>query len=1087
MVPDVLNDVTLYHNRGDSTWTGESVTFGDFVGLDDLMTEDPLVVDTMTDIYTAWMDMGIDGFRIDTVKHVNFEFWEVFTAAIADHALTTPVTDEFFTFGEVYDADATKLAPYVRDTDMTSVLDFTFQSVAVNYAKGQSAQGPAALFAADDHYTTDHSSSSALPTFLGNHDMGRVGYLLQGAGDELARSEFAHAFMYLTRGQPVVYYGDEQGFVGLGGDKSARQSMFPSLTEEYQDQPLLDGSIFGTGDHFDPGGLLYDHIAGLATLRDAHEALDTGAQVELFAADGGGVYAFARIDRDEKVEYVVAANNQTTVGEVSFATLTPGATYAPLYGTATGVTASAEGEVTITVPALSAVVLRADRTVADAGGEQALTLTPVAGAKLEGMVPVTADVADDRWAETSFSWRVVGETDYHPLGTAEDDTPRVFHDLVGLPAGTPVEYRAVTVDVDGTRSAASSFGVVGVDLSGVVPETDPGELFVTVPGSHNSEMGCAGDWDPACEAAQLTLDADSGMYTRTFDLPAGDYEYKVAIGGTWDENYGAGGVPNGANIAYSHAGGSVTFWYDPVTHYASSTAEGPIVTLPGSFNEEIGCPDDWMPACMVTWMQDLDLDGILTFATDLIPTGSWEVKVAHDRSWDENYGEGGELGGANITFSTTSGKMVTFTYDPVTHLLTIEVEDPPVAGTGQFLGHWIDETTIAWPAGLVSDAAATTWTLYAAPAGGMEFVDGSVTGGAALGELTWNAAGLTPEQLENRGHLAGFLALTLQGVDRAAIEEALTGQLLVLQESPDGLAEVFTGVQIPGVLDDLYAAGARTRELGVAFDDGVPNLTLWAPTAKDVDLHLFEDGIASAATVLPMGRQVDGTWTITGEEGWKDLAHLYDVEVYAPTTGQVEDNLVTDPYSVGLTLDSKHSVIVDLDSEDWMPELWLDAPGPEIEQFADRTIYELHIRDFSATDETVPEDLRGTYAAFALDGTNGTAHLRELAEAGMNTLHLLPSFDIATIPEDRGDQLVPDIPADAAPDSEEQQAAVTAVADQDAFNWGYDPFHFNVPEGSYASEGNQDGGDRVAEFRLMVGGIHDHVVAEVVDPSHHEA
>ncbi|NCD18110.1 MAG: DUF3372 domain-containing protein, partial [Actinobacteria bacterium] len=400
MVPDVLNDVTLYHNRGDSTWSGESVTFGDFVGLDDLMTEDPLVVETMIDIYTTWMDLGIDGFRIDTVKHVNFEFWETFAAAIADHALTTPVTDEFFTFGEVYDGDPRLLAPYVRETDMTSVLDFAFQGTALAYARGQSAQGPAGLFAADDYYTTDHSSASALPTFLGNHDMGRVGFLLQGAGHEVARSEFAHEFMYLTRGQPVVYYGDEQGFVGLGNDKSARQSMFPSVTDEYVNQVLLDGSAFGTGDHFDTDGLLYSHIAALAALRDAegNEALDTGAQVELFAADGGGIYAFARVDRDKKVEYLVALNNQETEQSATFATLTPGASYAPLYGTATGVTAAADGEVTLTVPALSAVVLKADRKVADAGGEQTLALTPVAGAKLEGMVPVAADVADDRWA-----------------------------------------------------------------------------------------------------------------------------------------------------------------------------------------------------------------------------------------------------------------------------------------------------------------------------------------------------------------------------------------------------------------------------------------------------------------------------------------------------------------------------------------------------------------------------------------------------------------------------------------------------------------------------------------------------------------
>ncbi len=1086
MVPPVLNDVTRYHNRGDSTWSGESVTFGDFVGLDDLMTEDPLVVDTMIDIYETWMDLGIDGFRIDTVKHVNFEFWEAFTAAIADYALTTDVTDEFFTFGEVYDGDPRLLAPYVRDTDMTSVLDFAFQGVALSYARGQSAQRPADLFAADDYYTTAHSSSSALPTFLGNHDMGRVGFLLQGTGDELWRSEFAHEFMYLTRGQPVVYYGDEQGFIGTspdgtaGNDKWARQSLFASQTPDYLGQPLLTGGTYDSQDRFDETNRLYLHIADLAALRDAHPALDTGAQVELFAADGGGIYAFARVDRDKKVEYLVALNNQTDDLSASFATLTPGAVYTPLYGTATGVTATADGEVTLTVPALSAVVLRADRKVADAGAEQSISLTPVAGAELAGMVPVTADIADDRWAETSFSFRIVGETAYHPLGTAEDDTPRVFHDVSSLPAGTLVEYRAVTVDADGARSAASTFGVVGADLSGVVPEPEPEpelgvgrtDLIVSIPGTLNSELGCPGDWQPECDAITLTH-RGAGVYSNTFTIPAGGWEYKIAIGGTWDENYGVGGVPGGSNAAFSlDAEQAVTFIYDDATKWFTSSAQGPLITLPGSFQSEVGCPGDWQPECVVTSLQDMDGDGIYTWTTAAIPAGSYEVKVAHNLSWDENYGVGGAPGGDNYGFTAPGGKPITFTYDIDTHLLTIEVTDPPIAGAGQFLGHWIDAATIAWPADLVDEPANTEWTLYAAPDGGMALADGAVTGGTAVGTLTLDEGGLTESQLENRGHLEGFLALTLGGVDRTTLEEVLTGQLLVLQEGPDG-PEVFTGLQIPGVLDDLYAADARTREIGVTFDDGAPTLTLWAPTARDVALHLFEDGIDAAPTPLPMERQDDGTWTITGEEDWEDLSYLYAVEVYAPTTGQVEENLVTDPYSVGLTLNSTHSVLVDLDSEDWMPELWLDAQGPDIAQFADRTIYELHIRDFSISDETVPEDLRGTYAAFALDGTDGTAHLRELAEAGMNTLHLLPSFDIATIPEDRDDQLVPDIPTDAAPDSEEQQAAVTAVADQDAFNWGYDPFHFNVPEGSYASAGNQDGGDRVAEFRLMVGGIHD--------------
>ncbi|MFH5822174.1 pullulanase-type alpha-1,6-glucosidase [Georgenia sp. AZ-5] len=1078
MVPEWLNDVTLYHNRGNSTWSGESVTYGDFDGLDDLMTEDPRVVDGMVEIYRTWMDLGIDGFRIDTAKHVNFEFWEQWTAAIQDHAAAT--NPGFFTFGEVYDADARLTAPYVRDTDMSAVLDFAYQSAALSYAKGFTARGLSGLFASDDYYTTADSSADALPTFLGNHDMGRVGYLLQGAGSELERSALAHSLMYLTRGQPVVYYGDEQGFAGVGNDKSARQSLFASSTQEYVDQKLLDGTTFGTDDHYDTGSALYTHIARLAALRDAHPALDTGAQIELHADDGAGVYAFARVERTEKVEHLVAVNNATTERTVTLTTLTPGAAYAPLHGTEAPVTADHAGSVTLTVPALSAVVLRADRTVGAPSGPGSITLTPAHGAKVEGLTPVSADVADDVWSETTFSYRLVGEQGWTTLGTAEDDTPRVFHDTTGLPAGTLVEYRAVTVDAAGNRTAASTVGSVGVDVSATPGQPAPGGELVTVPGNHNAAMGCSADWQPGCAAAALTLDEQSGKYLGTFDLPAGSYEYKVAVGGSWDVNYGAGGVPGGANAAYTHAGGPVTFFYDPVTHDFTNTSQGPIITLPGSFQSELGCAGDWDPACMATWMLDPDQDGTFTFSTDDL-AGTYEVKVAHNRSWAENYGAGGVRDGANLTFSATAGKAVTFSYDIDSHLLTVEVTDPPLPGLGQQRAHWLDARTIAWPADLLGGApAGLAWTLHHAPDGGLELAGGAVTGGEEVA-LRHVPEGLGADLRARFPHLAGHVALAVDGLDAGRAREILTGEIAVLQSAGD-TPTAFTGVQLPGVLDDLYAADAADRELGARWQGGAPSLALWAPTAKDVDLLLYTDGAGTGEPErLDMARQDDGAWTVAGEAAWEDRAYLYEVDVYVPATGAVETNVVTDPYSVGLTRSSTRSVLVDLDDETWAPRLWAATPAPVVEDPVDRTIYELHVRDFSVADATVPEELRGTYGAFALEGTAGTEHLRALAEAGMNTVHLLPTFDIATIEEDRAAQAVPEIPADAAPDSPAQQAAVAAVADADAFNWGYDPFHFSAPEGSYASAGNQDGGARVAEFRSMVGGLHDAGLQVVLD------
>lgn len=1084
--PAWLNDVTLYHNRGNSTWEGESVTYGDFDGLDDLMTEHPTVVDGFVEVYEDWIDLGIDGFRIDTAKHVNREFWEEWTTEVLEHARSRG-HEEFFMFGEVYDADARLLSPYVRDTDMNGVLDFAYQSAAVNYARGFTAAGLSGLFAADAYYTTPRTSAHDLPTFLGNHDMGRVGFFLQGSGDARERSMLAHSLMYLTRGQPVVYYGDEQGFAGQGGDKDARQSLFASQVQQYQNEPTLDGDPIGAQDRYDTDAPLYTHIAQLAELRSSTPALATGAQVELHADDGAGVYAFARVDRDERLEHVVALNNTAADATATFTTLTPGATYTPLHGDHGPVTADAAGQVTLTVPGLDAVVLVADRSVGAPDESGTITLSPAQGGRLDGVAPVGADIADDVWAETSFAYRLVGAEEWTPLGTAEGDAPRVFHDVSGLPTGTLVEYRAVSVDAAGHRVAASTVGSVGQSVDGTAGPEQPSGDLVTVPGSHNAAMGCPGDWQPTCEAAALELGAD-GVYSGTFDLLAGTYQYKVAVGGSWDENYGAGGVPGGADVSYTHDGGPVTFFYDPVSHYFSSTAEGPIVTLPGSFQEEAGCPGDWQPDCMATWMTDPDGDGTYTWETSSLPTGTYETKVAHGRSWAENYGAGGVPDGANIPFQATAGKLVSFSYDIATHVLSIEVTDPPLAGTGQLAAYWLDETTIAWPRSLVpagTEPGDLEWSLHHAAAGGMEVVDGAVVGCDGSAPLTLVGEGLPEALAERFPHLADHLALNVEGLSTDQVEEMLTGQVQVLQRQGE-VVSAFTGLQVPGVLDDLYGAAAADRALGADWaEDGTPSLALWAPTATDVDLQLWTEpqGLAAAAVtgepeVVEMTRQDDGTWTVEGEPGWEDAAYRFAVTVYVPALDEVVTNVVSDPYAVGLTENSTHSVLVDLDDLRWAPELWADTPRPVVERPVDRTIYELHVRDFSISDETVPQELRGTYLAFAQEDSAGMQHLRALAEAGMNTVHLLPTFDIATIEEDPAARTEPSVP-DAGPAAEEQQAAVSATRDLDGFNWGYDPWHFSTPEGSYAVD--RDGGSRTAEFRTMVGGLHDAGLQVVLD------
>ncbi|NLP83433.1 pullulanase-type alpha-1,6-glucosidase [Microbacterium sp. CFH 90308] len=1071
--PAWLNDPTLYHNRGNSTWSGESVTYGDFDGLDDLMTEHPTVVDGFVDVYQHWIDLGIDGFRIDTAKHVNFEFWEQWSTEVLDYAHAAGKPD-FFMFGEVYDADPVKLAPYIRDTDMNSVLDFTFQSSAVSFAAGNSAKGLQSLYAGDDRYTTPDSSSTALPTFLGNHDMGRVGYLLQSAPDALERDLLAHDLMFLGRGQPVVYYGDEQGFAGTGGDKSARQTLFASQVAEYQNQPLITGENAGSVDRYATDAPVYQHIAGLAQLRRDHPALVAGAQIERHADSGAGVYAFSRVDRGEKVEYLVALNNTAADKAVSIPTLTASTTFAPVYGTETGIQTDASAMASVTVPALSAVVYRADTAVTAPAAPLALTVSaPAAGAGVTGSVAVSADVDDVTWHETSFAWRVVGSDDWHALGTAEDTEPRVFHDIDGLANGTLVEYRAVTTDAAGHHAAASTYASVGNAVSLDVPEEPESPIdMVTVPGSLNSEMGCAGDWAPGCEAAKLTLRAD-GIWAGSFDLAAGDYEYKVAINGSWDVNYGANGAPGGANIAISHPGGQITFYFDPRTNIVQSTAEGPIVTVPGSHQSESGCAGDWAPDCLASLMADGDRDGVYELTLEL-PAGAYEGKVAHGLSWAENYGVGGVRDGSNYSFTATEGVPVLFRYTLATHALQIGDGLP---GLGEQRAHWIDAGTIAWPADLGTAAAQATWQLHASADATLALEGGEVTGGDAIG-LSLVEGGLTAEQKERFPALAGFTALRVADPDAAAT--LLRGQLMVSQRNGEGAVSAFTGVQIPGVLDDLYADAIADAELGVTFRGKKPTFRLWAPTAQQATLLTWDAGAEGDPQKHDATWDAaSGIWTVEGGKGRKGDEYVWEVVVYAPTTGAIETNTVTDPYSLALTLNSERSVAIDLHDKQWRPKVWQTKKAPEIERPVDRAIYELHVRDFSISDESVPEAERGTYRAFTRDSA-GTQQLRQLAGAGINTVHLLPTFDIATIEEDRSEQAQPacDLasfgPADTA-----QQECLEAVADTDGFNWGYDPHHFTVPEGSYAVDA--EGGARVAEFREMVGALHGMGLQVVLD------
>ena len=521
-VPDWLNRVELYHNRGNTTFTGEDSYYGDFFGLDDLFTEHPVVVQGMIDVYTTWIgELGIDGFRIDTMKHVDSAFWQRFGPSVLDYARRQG-KDEFFMFGEVFDTSRSFTSQFTTTDQIQAVLDFPFQEAARDFAsRGLATDRLGAFFVADDWYTDVDSNVYQLPTFLGNHDMGRIGHFVAadnpGAQDAelLARDRLAHELMYLSRGNPVVYYGDEQGFTGDGGDQLARQSMFASQVADYLDDDLLGTDATHAEDRFEADHPLYEAIAELAALAAGHPALRDGAHQHRWSDDGPGLYSFSRIDRRDGHEYVVALNNSEAAATAAVPTFVPDGDFARIYGDgATELRSGPDRALGLTVPALSTVVYRSVAAIPRSPSAPTIALgAPQASAATRSRVHVAASVDGTSFYEVTFYARA-GNGQWRAVGTDDTAPYQVFHDTSDVPAGTSVSYRAVLRDNAGHTAASreQAYRVPVPMLSVVVPE-DGGEVTRLAPVT----VQAAVDPERSDQVVAFERSVDGGPWER-FDV-----------------------------------------------------------------------------------------------------------------------------------------------------------------------------------------------------------------------------------------------------------------------------------------------------------------------------------------------------------------------------------------------------------------------------------------------------------------------------------------------------------------------------------------------------------------------------------------
>jgi glycosidase len=455
--PQWLNDLSNFHNVGDMSncWGDGSCTqLGDFYGLDDTATEKPLVYNGWAQVYGQWIkDYGFVGFRVDTARHVDDNFFKNWSPQINAQAASVGINN-FTTFGEVWDVNPINLMNYVRRNKLQTVLDFPFQRTSTEFASGYSdASTVANLFSYDDLYTSATSSASNLVTFLGNHDMGRAGKIIESkrinpAAELLPRTLLGHALLYLTRGIPSVYYGDEVGMTGTGSgsDQLARQDMFSTKVKIWKTEKRIGSSPIGTGDSFTVTDKhpIAMYLEKLAALRAGNPGLANGSMQIRIAKDS--LLVISKKDDAENREYIVAFNNSTKPIKTTISTATSAGGWKSLLGTSTiGIS---NEKVTVTVPALSTLVLKANKGI----DKTAVKVGKITSAMdfLTGYYETKAALISQDLLRVTFYCRTSADQPWTSLGTDTNAPYSVYIDPLDY-EGKKLEIRADAVNSKGVK------------------------------------------------------------------------------------------------------------------------------------------------------------------------------------------------------------------------------------------------------------------------------------------------------------------------------------------------------------------------------------------------------------------------------------------------------------------------------------------------------------------------------------------------------------------------------------------------------------------------------------------------------------
>ncbi|OAJ95797.1 pullulanase-type alpha-1,6-glucosidase [Vibrio bivalvicida] len=458
------------------------------------------------------------------------------------------------------------------------------------------------------------------------------------------------------------------------------------------------------------------------------------------------------------------------------------------------------------------------------------------------------------------------------------------------------------------------------------------------------------------------------------------------------------------------------------------------------------------------------------------------------------------LGGDDLKLEFTKGNTLYTTHGNSN--IKYSPNEQTVVELSGAAAHWLDLNTFAW----FDHSQAKSYQLWSSASGA-----GNISKPQQFTKHSLDLAGVVDNA--KFPHLKGRVQFNL-AVTADEAKGLLKQQLIAVALDEQGQPLVATRIQIPGVIDTLYTNGpndADEAKLGSWIQGDTANFAVWAPTAQDVELYLY-DSDKALVKESPLKMILDpstGVWSYQGSAALENIFYRYRVKAYHPKTDRIEWMMSTDPYSLSLSTDSLHSQLVDLSSAQTKPNGWDSHTIPELQNPEDNIIYELHIRDFSVSDKHGTSERNGKYTAFLEDERDSVKQLKSLKESGLTTIHLLPSYDLASVPEQEAKTVnltdtvgklcsvnpkaklcgdgtshsttILSLLEQTDPSTGEAQALLADIRPLDGFNWGYDPFHYSAPEGSYAV--SKDGTDRIREYREMVKKLHEmgfRVVQDVV-------